>query len=511
MKELHKSLNDDSDSKDNSDILANEKILEQLYEGSESFDQTEEELSSIDREYDPLRSYLKGISYIPLLTKEGEIEIAKKIEKGKNNICNIIFVIPFVLNKLINLGRLIEKGEAPLIEIIQANEDEVVGDEMLREKERFFKITEEINTLFIKRKRLLKEAGYCFKEEKHLGKKNNLLCRKLKENKEEILKKAKELNLRDDVISAFIEELKKISDEINSLNKKLRGRNRGDLKEEEKMAYLNRVKKLEKSFGLKGSEIKKIIKRLEKEESEVNKYKDILIESNLRLVISIAKRFIGKGLSLDDLIQEGNIGLMRAVEKFEYRRGYKFSTYATWWIRQAISRAVADQSRTIRIPVHMIENINRINKIIQEIVQKRGVEPSPEEISKKTRIPLEKVKNILKVSKEPLSIEASIGEESETMLKDLIEDRATPSPLDEVIYGDLKGSVEKILHALSPKEEAIIRKRYGIGEGYPSTLEEIGAEFKVTRERIRQIELKALRKLKNLARSAWLRDFLSKA
>lgn len=508
MRGLHSSLNDDSDN--NPEILAKENILEQLYEGSESFEQ-EEELTDIEHEYDPLRSYLKGISYIPLLTKEGEIEIAKKIEEGKNNICNTIFVIPFVLNKLVNLGRLVEKGEAPLIEIIQREDDDMIGDEMLREKERFFKITEEINNLFIKRKRLLKEAGYCSEEERDIGDKKNLLCRKLKENKEQILKKIKELNLRDDVISAFIEELKRISDEINSINKKLRKRKKNVLKDEEKKAYLNRIKKLEKSFGLKGSEIKKIIRRLEKEESEVNKYKDILIESNLRLVISIAKRFIGKGLSLDDLIQEGNIGLMRAVEKFEYRRGYKFSTYATWWIRQAISRAVADQSRTIRIPVHMIENINKINKIIKETVQKKGFEPSPEEISKKTKIPVEKVKNILKISKEPLSIEASVGEESETMLKDLIEDKATPSPLDEVIYGDLKNSIERILHTLSPKEEAIIRKRYGIGEGYPSTLEEVGAEFNVTRERIRQIELKALRKLKNPARSVWLRDFLSKA
>lgn len=509
MEEFHKSLNDDSDPNGSADILANERIFERLYDDTESFLQMEEELSDMEHEYDPLRSYLKGISYIPLLTKEGEIEIAKNIEEGKNNISNIIFEIPFVLNKLITLGKLVEKGEAPLIEIIHCDNDEIFGDEMLREKEHFFKITEEINTLFIKRKRLLKEAGYCSEEKKDIGEKKTLLCRKLKDNKVQILKKIKELNLRDDVISAFIEELKRISDEINSLKKKLRGKK--NLKEGDKRVYLNRIKKLEKSFGLKSSEIKKIIKRLQKEESKVNKYKDILIESNLRLVISIAKRFIGKGLSLDDLIQEGNIGLMRAVEKFEYKRGYKFSTYATWWIRQAISRAVADQSRTIRIPVHMIENINKINKMIKETVQKKGVEPSSEEISKKTKIPVEKVKNILKISKEPLSIEASIGEESETMLKDLIEDKATPSPLDEVIYGELKKSVERILHTLSPKEEAVIRKRYGIGEKYPSTLEEVGAEFNVTRERIRQIELKALRKLKNPARSIWLRDFLSKA
>lgn len=490
MKDLYRSLNDED-----SDNTLEEKIGE-LYDESGAITSDEDQKEDvIEHQFDPLKSYLKVISHIPLLTKEGEIAVAKKIEESKNNICSIIFAIPFVLDKLVRLGRLVSKGEAPLMELIQ-NDDDMSGEEILREKERFSKITDEVAKLLAKRKRLLKEAGLCSGSEKPLSRRDNFLCQKLERNKEQILQKINELNLKDDVIHAFIEELKKI----------YYRENQGD----KKRSRYSSVKMLEETFGLKKSEIKKIIKKLQRQEEEVNKYKDILIQANLRLVISIAKRYMGKGLSIDDLIQEGNIGLMKAVEKFQYKRGYKFSTYATWWIRQAISRAVADQSRTIRIPVHMIETMNKINKIIKEMVQEKGVEPTPEEISRKTKIPLEKVKNILKVSKEPLSIDTSLGDESETMLKDLIEDRTTPSPLDEVIYGDLKANVDKILHTLSPKEEMIIRKRYGIGEEYSATLEEVGAEFNVTRERIRQIELKALKKLKYPARSIWLRDFLGK-
>lgn len=502
MKDLYKSFNNNdeinrADLNGKLDNISEERFLDELYEETER--SIEQEPEDLEREFDPLKFYLKIISNIPLLTKEGEIAVAKKIEEGKNNICGIIFVIPFVLDKLVKLGRLVERGEAPLMELTQCDDD-ISGEDLLKEKERFSKITDEINRLFIERKRLLKKAGLC-SERKSLGvKKDVALSQKLEKNKERIIKKVRELNLKDDVIHAFTEELRKINAEFNLKIKNAKKRSEKSLLKEE----------LEKTFGLKTSEINKVIEELETQEAEVNKYKDILIESNLRLVISIAKRYIGKGLSIDDLIQEGNIGLMRAVEKFEYKRGYKFSTYATWWIRQSISRAIADQSKTIRIPVHMIENINKINKIIKEMVQEKGVEPIPEEISKKTKIPVEKIKNILKISRDPLSIEASIGDDSDTMLKDLIKDEMTPSPLDEVIYVDLKKSIEKILHVLSPKEQMIIKKRYGIGEGYSSTLEEVGAEFNVTRERIRQIELKALKKLKALTRGIWIRDFLGK-
>ncbi|MEW5745181.1 MAG: RNA polymerase sigma factor RpoD [Nitrospirota bacterium] len=478
----------------------------EMFEHTEPIE-TEGARDSLEQEYDPLKAYLKGISLIPLLTKEGEIEVAKQIEECKLKISGTLFTIPFVLNKLVTLGRLVEKGEAPIEDLVQ-DVEELEEEDLLFEKERFTGLTESISTLFTKRRRLLKDGGLSLGSKAPSAAKNASVTRSLGNNKQQILLKVKELNLKEDVINAFSGELKSLSTSLESLHEQLARIRKTPGKAAPCKRLREEIKKLEANIGLRTAEIKKVVRELDQSELELSSAKGQLVESNLRLVISIAKRYMGKGLSLGDLIQEGNIGLMRAVDKFEYRRGYKFSTYATWWIRQAISRAIADQSRIIRIPVHMIENINKINKVTKELVQELGVEPTPEEIAKRSKIPVDKVKNILKISKEPISIETPIGEEDDTMLKDFIEDKSNLSPLDAVIQDDLKVHIHKILCTLSPKEELVIRKRFGIGEENPHTLEEVGQAFDVTRERIRQIQVKAIRKLKHPSRSKWLRHFL---
>ena len=329
-----------------------------------------------------------------------------------------------------------------------------------------------------------------------------------------IISKVRELKLQDDIIDAFSEQLKKSIIEVDSLLKKIaalskKTRRSKEDAEKECRACKKKITDKEILFGMKTSEMKKALRVLMQGEKEVYEARKAMIEANLRLVISIAKRYLGRGLSFSDLIQEGNSGLMRAVDKFEYRRGYKFSTYATWWIRQAITRALADQSRTIRIPVHMVETINKITKMSKELVQELGREPTPFEIAEQLKIPVEKVHGILKISKEPISLETPIGEE-DSHLMDFIEDKAMLSPLDFAIQDDMRKKIDQILCSLPPKEEKIIRRRFGIGVDSPHTLEEVGLEFDVTRERIRQIEVKAIRKLKHPSRSKWLREFIEK-
>ncbi len=433
----------------------------------------------------PIKSYLKGISRIPLLSREEEVEIAVKIEEGRQMILESLFSIPAVIDMLIKMLRSAEKGELPIDSLVQDG-DELSPEDIMLEREKFGSIVLKLQRLNNERMKLL-EGSYS----KDVVNDNHRLS--LLNNRKEILSDILQLNLKFSVIREL----------YHSMELKIaRPSGKGAKNKPEKSLLIE--------TGLSPKDLKEVIKSIKSYDIMLEKAKASLVEANLRLVISIAKRYIGKGLSFGDLIQEGNIGLMRAVEKFEYKRGYKFSTYATWWIRQSITRAIADQSRTIRIPVHMIENINRINKVIKEYVQECGQEPSMEEVAKRANLPLSKVKSIMKISREPISIETPIGSGEDSMLKDFIEDRANQSPLDNAISSDLKAQIEKALSGLTIKEQMVIRKRFGLGEDPPHTLEEVGQEFDVTRERIRQIEAKAIRKLKNPIRSKGLRDFLNR-
>jgi RNA polymerase primary sigma factor len=487
--------------------------------------------SPLDSEYDPIKVYLKEMGGVPLLTKENEVELAVKIEKGKERLGRVIFTMPFALAKIIALGRMVEVGEAPLRDIIQNGEDEEEEEDLTYEKKHFYDITLKIRALAQKRKLLLKKLAEGAK------KPDQKLLKALGDNRERILSNVHGLKLKDEVIHAFSEELKKsvlhleevyvrlqqAAQKASYLGVELKKNGRAAVPKnirnkavadeilqimDEHKALRGVIRETEEFIGINFEEMRKALRVLIEEERNIDDAKGKLTEANLRLVISIAKRYIGKGLGFSDLIQEGNIGLMRAVDKFEYQRGYKFSTYATWWIRQSITRALADQSRTIRIPVHMVESINRMTKVVRELVQEKGREPAPDEIADRLKIPVDKVRGMLKISKEPISLETPVGEEDDSHLRDFIEDKTMLSPLDIAIQDDMRKNIDMALSSLSPKEREIIKKRFGIGDELPHTLEDVGNEFEVTRERIRQIEVKAIRKLRHPSRSRWLRTFI---
>lgn len=481
----------------------------------------ESEAPAQDTEFEPIKVYLREMADKPLLSKKEEVEIAKRIEHSRTNLMEAVFLLPFTLRKLIALGDIVKKGSAPIHDLVQ-NGEVMTSSDLAAERIRFNDTTVQIKRLSEKINR--------YKE--NLSSSGGKAAGKRAEDARlQLLEKVGELRLREDVTVTFSDETKKAMRTVMELEMKLAGaekklkktridprrlkakprRNMSPATDSLCVDYLRWKKEIgfmSDTLGMPVDETEDALNSLLIEEERLAESKKGLIEANLRLVISIAKRHMNKGLSLPDLIQEGNIGLMRAVDKFEHARGYKFSTYATWWIRQAITRALADQARTIRIPVHMVETINRIVKVTRELVQELGTEPSAEQIAARIEIPVEKIKKIHKISKEPISLETPVGEEEDSSLGDFIEDKATASPLESAIEGDLKNQVKRALHTLNAKEQKILRWRFGIGDDMPHTLEEIGNEFEVTRERIRQIEVKALRKLKHPSRSKWLKSFL---
>jgi len=485
---------------------------------SETPDEEEETKEPFhDSDLEPVKAYLKEMSNKPLLTKQGEVEIAQLIESSRKRLAALIFSIPMAMEQLSDLAHSLCEGKALAHETINTTSENA-----------------ELNVAdtckhFAKG---VKKAETTYRRLSSLGAKGTPRHEKAKA---ELGERIFELKMKEDVffsisdsvkneIQHLIEDHRNIEQIGNTLKgmgiavgrmKKTVSRSATTPEARELCQILMVLRKAQDErilrLGIEPGEAEGILASLNDEDMALMDAKSKLTEANLRLVISIARRHMNKGLSLLDLIQEGNIGLMRAVDKFEYQKGFKFSTYATWWIRQSITRALADQSRTIRIPVHMVETINRIIRTMREITQEGGKESTPEQVSVRLGIPVEKIKSILKISREPISLETPVGEDEDSQLGDFIEDKDTLSPLDKAVNDDLRGQIEAALNTLSRKEEKILRWRFGIGLDAPHTLEEIGQEFDVTRERIRQIEVKALRKLKHPSRSRFLRSFLEQS
>jgi RNA polymerase primary sigma factor len=468
-----------------------------------------EKASSTEGDHEPVKVYLREMTNKSLLTREGEIAIAKKIEKSRKDRLGALFMLPFAVERLASLGEMVLSGETPLPDVMQtgelpSEESLSTGKKVLHESTRQIRLLHRKAMRYASRTRSSRGA-HATDDEKRLSEIRDLMIELING-----------LRLKEDVIIMLSEETKKALATAGKpdaagekpADSRIRPDNFSGTRAAGKSPLRN--KEPEASSSPHGIPAMDALNDLDIAEQRLTEAKGELTEANLRLVISIAKRHMNKGLSLSDLIQEGNIGLMKAVDKFEYERGYKFSTYATWWIRQSIARALADQSRTIRIPVHMVENINRIIRASQELLKELGKEPTTEQLAEKLEMSVEKVKTIQKISKEPISLETPVGEEEDSQLGDFIEDNTVASPLDTAIRDDLRIQVRKALFSLSEKEARILRSRFGIDDDLPHTLEEIGRDFDVTRERIRQIEVKALRKLKHPSKGKWLKGFLER-